>query len=332
MKLAIVGFRHGHVGAIYQEAQQLDFVEVVACVEEDPAARAGIPQDLGVELTHDTFDQVLDEVEFDAVACVDYYAKRGPTVLKALAAGKHVVTDKPLCTTVDQLREIARLARGKNLVVHVDLTMRYSAAACTFVKLVREGTIGEVASAVVFGQHGLAWGTRPGWYFEESKHGGTLNDIMIHGLDLVRWATGSEFTRVIAAEGSSLQDSPAPSFFQQSAQCFLSLESGARMFGDASYLAPAGHQAPWRFYLWGSQGHLYFDTATLELQRAGEPAAPVELVAGPNMSPFEDFARQVQFGAEPFLSREECFKSTMAALTAQKAADTGARDLPVEAI
>ena len=67
MKLVMVGFRHGHAGAIYQTAQKLDFVDIVACVEEDPAAREGIPAQLGVELTHESFQQVLDEVEFDAL-------------------------------------------------------------------------------------------------------------------------------------------------------------------------------------------------------------------------------------------------------------------------
>ena len=333
MRLAIVGFRHGHVGAIYNAAEKLEFVEVVACVEEDPAAREDIPAELGVALTHDTFDQALDEVEFDAVACVDYYAKRGPTVIKALEAGKHVVTDKPLCTEIAQLREIARLSRDNDLIVHIDLTMRYSAEACTFKKLVREGAIGELATATVFGQHGLGWGARPGWYFEEGKHGGTINDIMIHGIDTLRWVSGSEFSHVISAAASSLSDSPTPSFFQQSAQCFLAMDSGARMFGDASYLAPAGHHAPWRFFLWGSQGHIYYEPGQTPLvQRAGEEVTPVELEPEPDITPFEDFARQVEFGAKPFLDREECFKSTMAALTAQKAADTAARDLAVEGI
>ncbi len=331
MKLAIVGFRHGHVGAIVSTAAKLDFVEVVACVEEDPVAREALPRDLGVTLTHDTFEQALADVEFDAVACVDYYAKRGPTVIRALEAGKHVVTDKPLCTQIAELKQIAALARERELIVHVDLTMRYSAAACTLRRLVREGAIGELATAAVFGQHGLAWGSRPGWYFEPGKHGGTINDIMIHGIDMLRWVTGSEFRHVIAATASGLHDSPAPDCFQQSAQCFLALENGARMFGDASYLAPAGHHAPWRFFLWGSQGHIYFDGA-VTLQRAGQEAAPVELAPEPGVDPFEDFARQVEFGAEPFLSREECFRSTMAALTAQRAADTGQRDLPVETI
>ena len=333
MKLAIVGFRHGHVGAIYQKAQELDFVDVVACVEEDPAARDAIPRELGVELTHDSFQQVLETVDFDALACVDYYAKRGPTVIKALQAGKHCITDKPLCTRTEELQEVARLSREKGLIVQVDLTMRYSAASRTVQRIMRQGIIGEPVSATVFGQHPLSWGSRPGWYFEPGKHGGTINDIMIHGIDMLRWITGKEYTRVLAACASSVADSPAPDFFQQSAQCWLEMDGGLRAFGDASYLVPAGHHAPWRFFLWGSQGTLEFELGKSPLvARSGEEPVEVPVDDLPAVDPFEDFARQVEFGQEAFLSREECLQSTLAALVAQQAADTGARDLPVGTI
>lgn len=330
MRLAIVGFRHGHVGSIYAKARELDFVDIVACVEEDPAARDAIPRELGVELTHESFDEVLDSVEFDALACVDYYAKRGPTVIKALQAGKHCITDKPLCIREEELRQIAQLSRDRGLIVHVDLTMRYSAASRTVKRIMSEGVIGELASATVFGQHPLSWGSRPDWYFEPGKHGGTINDIMIHGIDMLRWITGREFKRVLAANGSAVPDSPAPEFFQQSAQCWMELDGGGSVFGDASYLVPAGHHAPWRFFLWGSQGTLEFEAGKAPVvERAGEPRLEMPVDDLPALDPLEDFARQVEFGETAFLDREECLRSTLAALTAQKAADTGERDVPV---
>jgi len=333
MRLAIVGFRHGHVGSLYAKAQELDYVDIVACVEEDPAARDTLARDLGVTLTHETFDEVLNDVEFDALACVDYYAKRGPTIIKALEAGKHCITDKPLCTEIDQLERIAGLSREKNLTVHVALTMRYSPEALAFRQLVQDGAIGDPVSATVFGHHPLAWGSRPGWYFEEGKQRGTINDLMIHGIDMMRWVTGNEFSRVITGDASSFEDSPAPEFFQQSAQCFLEMTNGARVFADASYLVPDGHHAPWRFFVWGSQGHIHYESGSAPVvEAAGKPTVTAELGAGPGLDAFEDFARQVEFGDEPFLAGEECFRSTMAALTAQKAADTGEKSLPVTEI
>lgn len=333
MRLVISGFRHGHVAGIVHSARRLPYVQIVACVEPDAQAREAARRDLGVEFTHDSLQQVLHSVDFDALACVDTYARRGPQVIAALQAGKHVVTDKPLCTRREELLQIAALAQDKNLRVHVDLTMRYSPLATRFVELVRGGAIGAVATVAIFGHHGLNWGSRPQWYFEPGQHGGTLNDIMIHGIDLLRWATGREFEKVLAAAAGPVPGSPAPAHFQQSAQCWLQMDGGARVYADASYLAPQGHHAPWRLLLWGAEGHIQYEAGRrLELQRHDEPAQVWEPEAPPTLDPFEDFARQVEFGEPPFLSREECLQSTLVALVAQEAADQGRRDLPIPRI
>jgi predicted dehydrogenase len=333
MRLVISGFRHGHVAAIVKAAQRLPYVDIVACVEPDPQAREAAAQSLGVKFTHDSLQQVLESVDFDALACVDTYARRGPQVIAALQAGKHVATDKPLCIRREELLQIAALARDKSLCVHVDLTMRYSPLASRFAKLVRAGAIGALASATVLGHHALSWGSRPQWYFEEGQHGGTINDIMIHGIDLLRWATGREHEKVLAAAAGPVPGSPAPAHFQQSAQCWLQMEGGARVYADASYLAPAGHHAPWRFLLWGAEGHISYEAGRrLELQRHGEPAQVWEPDGAAALDPFEDFARQVELGEAPFLSREECLRSTLAALVAQEAADHCLRDLPIPRI
>jgi predicted dehydrogenase len=333
MRLVISGFRHGHVAGILQSARRLPYVEIVACVEPNPQAREAAERDLGVEFTHDSLEQVLQTVEFDALACVDTYARRGAQVIAALQAGKHVMTDKPLCTQREELFQIAALAREKDLRVHVDLTMRYSPLAPRLVELVRGGAIGAVATVAIFGLHGLHWGSRPQWYFEEGQHGGTINDIMIHGLDLMRWATGKEYEKVLAAAAGPVPGSPAPPHFQQSAQCWLQMEGGTRVYADASYLAPDGHPSPWRLLLGGAEGHINYEAGRrLELQRHGEPAQVWEPENAAALDPFEDFARQVEFGEAPFLSREECLQSTLAALVAQEAADRSLRDLPVPRI
>lgn len=325
VRVAFVGFRHGHVQAMYQTAQRLDYVDIVACVEEEPGAHGSSVGALGVELTHETFDQVLAEVEFDVLACVDCYARRGTHCLKALAAGKHVVTDKPLCTSLDELREIARLSREGGLQVGIDLTMRYGGDYATLAGLVRDGAIGELSSCVVTGLHPLSYGSRPMWYFEPGRHGGTINDLMIHGFDLLRWATGLEFSRVIFAEACNRR-APAP--FQDAAQMALEFSNGAKYLGDCSYMAPEGGHEPWRFFLWGTEGSLSLDGQGLRWTRAGEGEQPVSAGNQPPISdPFEDFVSAIGRGTPRWISSEECFASTAVALGAQAAADCRERDM-----
>jgi predicted dehydrogenase len=317
---------------MYNTAKRLDYVDIVACVDEaGPDAHGSSIPALGVELTHETFDQVLAEVDFDVLACVDYYARRGPTCLKALEAGKHVVTDKPLCTSLADLREIARISREKDLQVGIDLTFRYTADAATLAGIVQDGGIGELSSCIVTGLHGLAYGARPAWYFEAGKQGGTINDLMIHGLDLMRWATGQEFSKVIFAEAWNRR---APvDFFQDSAQMALEFTNQAKYLGDCSYMAAEGGHEPWRFFLWGTEGSIVFDGHGLTWTRSGEGEQEITPRNQPPVyDPFEDFVSAIGQGTKRWMSNDYCIKSQTAALTAQLAADTGERDLPVPVV
>lgn len=328
IKVAFVGFRHGHVQAMYKTAERLDYVDIVACVEEEVGAHGSSVDALGAKLTHETFDQVLADVDFDVLACVDYYAKRGGHVIKALEAGKHAVTDKPLCTSLDDLKTIARLAREKDLQVGIDLTMRYGGEYATLAGIVREGGIGELSSCMVTGLHPMSYGSRSMWYFEEGKQGGTINDLMIHGFDMLRWATGREFSKVIFAD-AWCRRAPVP-FFQDSAQMALQMSNDARYLGDCSYMAPEGGHEGWRFYLWGSEGSISHDQHGLKWTRAGEGEQEITPRNQPPITdPFEDFVSALNGGTERWISNEECFASQAAALSAQLAADTGERDMPV---
>ena len=57
---------------------------------------------------------MLDEVECDAVGVGDYFAKRGSIAIEALKRGKHVISDKPLCTSLDELAQIRELSQAKS--------------------------------------------------------------------------------------------------------------------------------------------------------------------------------------------------------------------------
>jgi len=328
VKVAFVGFRHGHVQAMYNTALRLDYVDIVACADEGgPDAHGSSIPALDVELTHASLDDIIANVDFDVLACVDYYANRGPACVKALKAGKHVVTDKPLCTSLDDLRAIALLSREKSLQVGIDLTMRYGGDYATLAGIVREGGIGELSSCMVTGLHGLAYGSRPNWYFEAGKQGGTINDLMIHGLDLVRWATGLEYSTVIFGEAWNRR---APEGFQDSAQMALEFTNQAKYLGDCSYMAPEQCPEPWRFLLWGTEGSVALDGHGLKWYRAGEGEQQVVACNQPPITdPLEDFVSAVGKGTQRWLSSEECFRSQAAALTAQLAAETGDRDIPV---
>ena len=330
LRIAVVGFRHGHVMSLVQYARKLDYVKIVAAVEEDPsdAAREYVKQ-IGIELTHDTFDQVLDSVQFDALITSDYFAKRGTHVIKALRAGKHVHGDKPLCTSMAELREIARLSREKNLFVTAALTMRYEPVFATVRRLMRDGAIGEFCNGYSFGVHGLAYKAgRPMWFFEKGKQLGTINDLLVHGIDMIRWCSGRELTKVIAGTVGNMSLPEVP-WFQDSAQAFYELDNGGKYFGDSSYLAPAKCPSHWIFDIWGTAGRLRFDSAgELIYHKADQGPVPIQVEPGPAhvSNCVEDWASHIVHGTEPIITREDTLQATAAGLVAQEAAESGRRD------
>ncbi len=328
LRVAAVGFRHGHMLGFVKLAQELEYCELVGVVEESDDDLS-ILERAGVERTHPTFDDLLDDVECDLVATAEYYAKRGSVVIKALEAGKHVIADKPLCTSIDELQQIRGLCDESGLEVAMQLSMRFGEAYQTMRRMVQEGELGDFLAATTFGQHPLGYpDTRPGWYFEEGKHGGTINDIFIHGADMLRYCTGREFETVVAAEtwNESLPEVP---FFQVGAQCMMTMSGGPHVLADVSYMPGRS----WQFYITGTEGYLAVESGNLLFRPTGGEDTPIEADAElPSSSPFEDFASHLEHGTERFIPMDEVFRSQMAVLAAQQAADTSERDMAVPEI
>ena len=189
MKIAFCGVRHAHVFSLYHMASQNPDTQITGAWEEDDKAREKA-EEIIKEKFYDSYEALLEDESVDAVAIGDYYGIRGERIIKALKAGKHVIADKPVCTDIGELREIERLSSEKGLTVSCLLDLRFDAAVRLARDIVRSDEIGEVHAINFTGQHPLDYGNRPMWYFEEGKHGGTFNDIAIHGIDAVKMITG----------------------------------------------------------------------------------------------------------------------------------------------
>jgi predicted dehydrogenase len=274
---------------------------------------------------------MLRDVECDVVAIGDYYAKRGALAIAALRAGRHVLSDKPLCTTLEEQSEIERLAAERQLVVGLQLDSRGYAALRALREIIRSGEIGEVATMHIDGQHPLLLGTRPGWYFEPGKHGGTINDIGIHAFDFVPWLTGLEWHEVTAARTWNAKAREFP-HFHDGAQFMATLSNGAGVLADFSYLAPdaLGYKLPhyWHLLVHGTRGlaetHLFSSEVTVITDTS---TAPEVRPAGENRTRgyLEDFLHELHGTGTPDLTSSDCLRASRLALQTQLSADRARR-------
>ncbi|MDD2485777.1 MAG: Gfo/Idh/MocA family oxidoreductase [bacterium] len=330
LKLAFMGFRHGHILSLYDHAVQNEDVVIAGSCEEDAQTAAQLRQGGRVELTHDNYGRMLDEVDCDAVAIGDYYGKRGAIAIEALKRDKHVISDKPICTSLEELEEIASLSDRKGLKVGCQLDMRDNGKFQRIRELVQKGAIGDVHAVSVGGQHPLMFGTRPGWYFEKGKHGGTINDIGIHAVDMVPWITGISFVRVTAARAWNAFAAEVP-YFNDAGQFMLEMANGCGVLGDVSYFMPdsMGYRLPqyWRTTLWGREGVIEASYNTPQISLAQNGNQEVEMIAPGEGTPggyLRSFIAEIKGDKGTVsLSTTEVIRSSRITLKIQQAADQG---------
>lgn len=324
MKLAFAGLRHSHIFGMYKEALAHKEFEVVGAFEELPEARQEAAAH-GLEVTHDSYEALLAIPGLDTVVFGGCYGDRGAMMIKALEAGKHIIGDKPLCTSLEELDTIERLAKEKNLRVGCALTMRYHPCALALKQVIEEVRLGDIKAVFMGGQHPYRLGDRPKWYYDPQKHGGTLNDIGIHSVDLIRYLTGAGIKTINSARCWNTWPDVAP-LFKESGQFMVTLENGAGMLGDMSYHIPDsyGFKFPlyWRISVWGGKGVAEFyaqsKSVTLYLNGSTEP----EQVPGiePKTDYYDDFLADTR-GEEAGLSTREVLRSQREALLLQAFAD-----------
>lgn len=334
MKIAFAGFRHGHIMALYRLLLDRKDATISAACEEDPEARAAAT-DQGVRITHETFDEMLASAECDVIACGDYFAIRGQRLIAALEAGKHILGDKPLCTSLAELDRIEELAYSKHRMIGCMLDLPDLGPYITLRKMIRDGGAGEVHTITFLGLHPLNYDKRPKWYYEPGKHGGTVNDIGVHGIDIIPWLTGRHITSISAARGWNARLPQHPEF-QDGGALMLKLDNNGCAMGDVSYLSAdsTGYKNPayWRFTIAGSAGLIETScTDTLVHLYRHDTADPIEEPVAPNRTGgfFDDFLLDV--AGTPNLEgvhTGRVLRSSRIALLAQRAADTGT--FPVE--
>lgn len=234
-------------------------VTLSGCYEADEKSRTEVAEKLGIEFNYNSYEEILKDENVDAVAIGDYYGIRGKMAITALKAGKHIICDKPICTDLTELSEIEKLAKENNLQVCCMLDLRYMPQIPKVCEIINNGVLGEIVNVTFTGQHCLDYGNRPMWYFEKGKHGGTINDIAIHGIDLVRHITGKNLTKINCAKTWNAFADKEPSF-ADCGQFIVEMESISIM-ADVSYAAPKFNgilPTYWDFYFWGTKGMLKF--------------------------------------------------------------------------
>lgn len=291
LKAGIVGT--GFIGVVHVDALRRLGVEVLGVVGSTPDRAAA----KGIAPAYESFDALLADERVDVVHVTTPNYLHYPQVKQALAAGKHVVCEKPLAVTSEESAELVDLAERSGLVNCTNFNIRFYPLVQEARGRVRAGELGDVWS--VHGgylQDWLAQRTDWNWRLEPEKAGElrAVGDIGSHWMDLTQFVIGSRIVEVFAdlattitvrrrptgevetfasADGVEREDAPVSS--EDIANILLRYQNGARGSLVVSQVS-TGRKNSLRFEVDGSAGALAWDSELNEQLWLGRRDQPNE--------------------------------------------------------
>lgn len=323
MKVAILGAAHFHVDYVLDELQHRPELELVAAAESDPAMREQFLSDLDVPV-HDTVEALVEQHEFDVALVAGVYRERGAATLAALEAGAHVLADKPLCTSLEELDRIEDTAGRTGKHVSLVFEKRFYPATLALRRLLDDGTLGRISLVASTGPHKLKQATRPEWFLDPARYGGIAADLPVHDIDLVLTLTGATSGTVSAVAGNA-RPFDHPGFDDHVALLLHAGDTVATI--EANWLSPEAAEVHghYRMRICGSEGTAELDWAYHQLLVATHDRAPWDEPLDEEVRPARYFFDAVLVGDEPEITTAQSVLATRVALLAQRSVEQGGR-------
>jgi predicted dehydrogenase len=199
IKVGVAGL--GFIGPAHIEAlRRIPGIEVVAISETSEELAKSKAEQLGIPKYFGNFNDLLNE-DIDCVHICTPNFLHYEMAKSALLAGKHVVCEKPLATTIAEGQELLKLAQEKGLVHAVHFNIRYYPLVRQMKVMREKGELGEVYSIIgSYLQDWLFYATDYNWRLEPELSGKSkaIADIGSHLMDLLEYISGLKITEIMA--------------------------------------------------------------------------------------------------------------------------------------
>ncbi len=200
LKAAVFGT--GFVGRVHLEGiRRLGFVQVYAIGESQKEKARRLGEEFHVEKTASDYHQILDDPEVDVVHVCTPNALHFPMVTHALNAGKHVICEKPLSTSVENAQKLVALAAEKNLRNCTFHNLRFYPMVQHMRRMREAGELGEILVVQgTYSQDWLLYDTDWNWRIDSKANGPSrcMADIGSHWCDMAEHVTGQRITSLSA--------------------------------------------------------------------------------------------------------------------------------------
>ncbi len=203
VRIGVIGC--GSVSSKYLRlADQLHWrglAEVVAACDIDETRREYVRKDFGIERFTPRYQDLLAMPDIDLVLVLTSMQEHYEITRAALLAGKHVLVEKPMATTLPEAAELVQMSKTSLGILHPAPHIILSQTYQTIWKRLHRGDIGRVLTArALYGWAGPWWGQ---WFYR--KGGGALFDLGVYNVTSLTGLLGPA-KRVTAMTGVVLPD------------------------------------------------------------------------------------------------------------------------------
>ncbi|OIH93469.1 Gfo/Idh/MocA family protein [Curtobacterium sp. MCBA15_001] len=182
---------------------------VVAVGSRSPERAAAFAARHGVPTAHASYEALVADPDVDVVYVASPHPQHLAHALLAIAAGKHVLVEKPMTTSAADTRTLATAAREAGVLAMEAMWTRYLPGTTVIARLLADGMLGDVQLATV----DVGWphdaSDPDDRMFDPTAGGGALLDAGVYGHWFARFATGaavtSRTTGAVSDRGVDLQ-------------------------------------------------------------------------------------------------------------------------------
>jgi len=305
--------------------REIRSVKVVAGADCDLNTARNLAREFNIPNIYTDYRQLLKRSDIEAVYIATPNRLHAQMTIEAARAGKHILVEKPMCTSMKEAYRMIEEAKKNKVILMVEQYHRYTPVSQKALQVIESGRLGKIFGARVhIGHSGPEnWAPEGKWFYQKGPAaGGALIDIGIHAIDLLRYLVEKRITSVSAITWKMRKR--------------VTVEDNAAivmMFSDGTggTLEATWCQSPLEFscFVYGEKGYLELRNGSLLLHLQDRSTREPNRLRVPEKSPtgnaFEHFVRCVRRGTKPISDGREGAKSLEVILAAYRSARTGKR-------
>ena len=261
--------------------KKLNDVEIYAVADVSESARNYAKEEIKIPYVFKDYKKLLEIEEIDIVDICTPNRFHYQSTIDALNAGKHVICEKPLALSVEEVKGMIETSKKNRKKLMAAQHQRFRKEAKVIKELIDDGVFGEIYHAIAFALRRRHLPARDTFIKKELSGGGPMFDIGVHILDLTYWFMGCPKVHSVKGEiytklakrkdirglwGEWDRDAYDVEDF---ATGFIKLENKATILLSCSFLANMEKISDFSTTLFGTEAGIRWPDGKLATERKG---------------------------------------------------------------